>query len=187
MSMRFRLPIACLLCGLVAGCGLSGSYPSLAPRPGEAGQASVPACGQAGGCGPAAANQQPTSRPAPPAALDPALKAQLDRLVGEARAGEQTFRATLPATERAVASAGAAGSDSWAEAQQALSRLETSRTSTTVAAAELDALARARIDAAPSSTQADLGAINEAADQVRPLVSEQDRAIDRLSAALPNP
>jgi len=187
MSIRFRLPIAVLLCGLVAGCGLSGSYPSLAPRAGELGQNAAPACGRTGGCGPSASNQQPTTSPAQRAALDPALKAQLDRLVGEARAGEQAFRATLPVTERAVTSAGAAGSDSWAEAQQALSRLESSRTPTTVAAAELDALARARIDASAAAAETDLEAINEAAELVRPLVSGQDQAIDRLTAALPNP
>lgn len=188
MSTRFRLPIAALLCSLMAGCGLSGTYPSLAPRPEELGQTAPRACGPggAGGCGPAGSSQPSASQaaPQPTSAADPALKAEVDRLLGEAQTGEAEFRKVLPATERAVAAAGAAGSDSWAQAQQALSRLETARTPTAVAAAELDALARARIEVAPSAAQADIGAINAAADLVRALMQGQDQAIDRLTAAL---
>jgi hypothetical protein len=167
MFTRIRLPIALLLCGLTAACGLSGHYPSLAPRPEELGQTS-PA----------------PPKPATPPAADPALTAQLDRLLADARAGEAAFRAQLPATERAVASAGKAGLDSWAQAQQAVSRLEAKRAPTAAAASELDALARAKAEAAPSAAEADLGAINATSEQVRALVASQDQAIDRLNAAL---
>src|SRR4030095_14948880 len=110
MSMRFRLPIVALLCALAAGCGLSGNYPSLAPRPYELTQSGQPVCDKAGAGG----GWAPAAAPAPaPAAADPALQAQWDRLLGEARSGETAFRSELPATERAVSAAGAAGSDSW--------------------------------------------------------------------------
>jgi hypothetical protein len=187
MSTCFRLPIAALLCGLTAGCGLSGSYPSLAPRPGEVAESGQPVCDKpgAGGCGPQAT--PPAPPPPVPAVADPAVKAQVDRLLGEAREGEAAFRAELPSIERTVAAAGPAGSDSWGAAQVALSRLEATRTPTTVAAAELDALARARVEAAPSAAQADVAAINAAAEQVGVLVAGQDQAIGRLTAALPSP
>jgi hypothetical protein len=157
-----------LLCGLLAGCGVSGSFPSLAPRPEELGQTTAPA--------------QP---PVVPAAADPALEAQVNRLLGEARAGDTRFQATIPATERAVRSAGKAGSDSWIDAQQALSRLETARTETAVSGSDLSALLRARMEANPPAAQADIAALNAAIEQVRALSEAQDQVLDHLAAALP--
>jgi hypothetical protein len=169
MSLR-HLPAAAavLLCNLLAGCATSGTFPSLAPRPEELGQTSAP-----------------TPPPQVPAPADPALGAQLGRLFGEAREGDAKFKAAVPATQRAIRSAGKAGSDSWVEAQQALSRLETARTQTTVSAADLNTLLRSKMEAPTPPAQADIDAINAALEQVRALSDAQDQVLGRLSAALP--
>jgi ABC-type transporter Mla subunit MlaD len=166
---RCRLPAvaAILLSNLLAGCATPGTFPSLAPRPEELGQA-----------------PPPPPRPVPPPA-DPALGGQITRLLGDAREGDAKFKAAIPGTERAIRAAGKAGSDSWVEAQQALSRLETDRTQTTVAAADLNTLLRSKMDAPALAAQADIDAINAALDQVRALSDTQDQVLARLSAALP--
>ena len=168
MSRR-RLPAlaAVLLCNLLAGCTAPGTFPSLAPRPEELGQ-TVPA--------------PPRPGPAP---ADPALGGQLARLLSDAREGDAKFKAAVPATERALRSAGKAGSDSWVEAQQLLSRLESDRTQTTVAAADLNTLMRSKMEAPAPAAQADIDAINAALEQVRALAEAQDQVLERLGAALP--
>ena len=168
MSRRRLAAIAAvLLCNLLTGCAAPGTFPSLAPRPEELGQA-PPA----------------PPRPMPPPA-DPALGGQLTRLIGDAREGDAKFKAAIPGTEHAIRSAGKAGSDSWVEAQQALSRLETDRTQTTAAAADLNTLLRSTMEATTPSAQADIDAINAALDQVRALSEAQDQVLERLGDALP--
>ena len=128
---RARAPLAILVPLLVAaGCAAPGPYPSLAPRPAEKAYAED------------ADERKPTPQPD-----DPALAAEIDRLAAEARAGAADFDAALPAAQAAAAAAGGAGSDSWIEAQQALSRLESARARTTAALADLDRLAVERSSA----------------------------------------
>jgi hypothetical protein len=114
---------------LAAACAAPGPYPSLAPRPAETAYAGED-------------ERQPTPQPD-----DPALAAEIDRLAAAARAGAADFDAALPAAEAAAGAAGATGSDSWVEAQQALSRLEAARARTTAAIADLDRLAVERASA----------------------------------------
>jgi hypothetical protein len=113
-----------------AGCAAPGPYPSLAPRPAEKAYADD------------ADERQPTAQPD-----DPALAAGIDRLAAAATAGAAAFDSALPAAAAAAAAAGATGSDSWVEAQQAVSRLEAARAQTTAALADLDALAVERAKA----------------------------------------
>src|SRR3954470_24572059 len=132
MNARFPILAALLAAGL-AGWGSQGPFPSLAPRPAE--------------------REDWTEEPvhaAPVVADDAALRRRIAALLGQAREGGRAFEADLPATERAVAHPGPAESDSWVEAQQAISRLEASRGRTTDAAAELHQLRLAR-GAAPTS------------------------------------
>ena len=171
MSIRFLLPAAALLCPLMGSCAASGPYPSLLPRPEELDRNKT----------------APQASVAPPTPADPALASRIEQLLANARGGETTFRAELPRTESLVAAAGAPGSDRWIEAQQALSRLEAARSSTTVAASELDALARTRVEANPAGVGADAASIAAAIDQVHRLTEGQDQAIARLAAALPTP
>src|SRR5689334_5419853 len=122
MNARFPVLGAVLALSL-SGCVSQGPFPSLAPRPAE--------------------QEDWTEEPvhaAPAVADDAALRARIAALVAEAREGARAFEADRPATERAVAHIGPTESDSWVEAQQAISRLEASRGRTMDAAAELHQL-----------------------------------------------
>jgi hypothetical protein len=164
------IPATFALCLLLAGCAAGGSYPSLLPRAAETGDTA------------------PAPPPAPPvAASDPAIAARLTQLVEQSRQGQQQFETALGAADAQVARAGAAGSESWIAAQQAVSRLESARTPTVNALAELDAMAKTRAEAGIATAQADLGAIGSAEEQVRALAEAQEREISRLGSALSQP
>ncbi|HYE27427.1 MAG TPA: hypothetical protein VEA61_04245 [Allosphingosinicella sp.] len=150
---------------LAAGCAAPGPYPSLAPRPAETAYAGED-------------ERQPTPQPD-----DPALAREIDRLVAAASAGAAEFDAALPSAEAAVSSAGPAGSDSWIEAQQALSRLEAARAGTTTALADLDRLAVERAGAGTLSS-ADRDALRFAAARIQALAEAQSQRLERLEARL---
>ncbi|HYI48044.1 MAG TPA: hypothetical protein VEX35_06220 [Allosphingosinicella sp.] len=157
-SRRARLA---LLSGiLLGGCVTEGPFPSLAPRPDER-----------------LAIEEPVREP-PVVADDPALPARIAALLGEARQGDRAFEADYGAAARAAGSAGPTGSDSWIDAQQALSRVEVARGRTTDAAAELHQLAVARAGQAVSA--ADRQALDDAVAEVDRLVADQQARIDRL-------
>jgi hypothetical protein len=152
---------------LLPGCGARGDYPSLAPRPIEKETAAEPA--------PAAAPVIPN---------DAQLAAQLADLLASARKGQAAFEAAREAASASAAHAGAAGSDAWAEAQQALSRLDAARSPSVIALADLDGLAPARGKAGTATSDEDLAAIAAAAEEVRAMVEGQQAEIDRLSGSL---
>ena len=171
MSLRrYPIPAVSGLCLILEGCAAGGSYPSLLPRPAETTGTTAP------------------SPPTPPvAASDQALGARLAQLIAQSRQGQQQFEQALAGAGAKVAKAGAAGSESWIEAQQAVSRLEGARTPTVNALAELDAMARGRAEAGIATAEADLAAIGSAEGQVRALAEAQEREIIRLGSALPQP
>jgi hypothetical protein len=152
-----------------AGCAAPGPYPSLAPRPAE----KAYAAGED--------ERQPTPQPD-----DPALAAEIDRLAGEAKGGAAAFDAALPAAEAAATAAGGVGSDSWVEAQQALSRLESARARTTAALADLDRLAVERASAGTLSDD-DRNALRAATDQLQALADSQAERLLRLGQRLSRP
>ncbi len=160
-----------LLAGLatLAGCAAPGPYPSLAPRPIEKalGEPGVP----------------PTVAPLPD---DPAVAVRVSAFLDDARAGDRAFRAALPAAEQAVKKAGAVGSDSWIEAQQAVSRAETAEMQTTRALADLD---RYSVDQANAKalSAGDLARLQAATAEVQRLAEAQHAEIVRLQAALKTP
>ena len=80
----------------------------------------------------------PVEALAQPGPADPVLASNIDRLLAEARIGDDTFMAAVPATRSAAASAGPIQSESWVVAQAALARLERLRTPVTNAAADID-------------------------------------------------
>src|SRR3954467_4490793 len=102
-----RPALAALAAALLAGCVSQGPFPSLAPRPAEQEDWS----------------EEPVHA-APVVADDASLRARIAALLTQAHDGERAFDADLPAAERAAAHVGAEGSDSWIEAQQAISRLQ---------------------------------------------------------------
>jgi len=161
MNGRF-LPLWALLAAGLTGCVSQGPFPSLAQRPAELEDWS----------------EEP-AHVAPVTADDAALRTRIAALIGEARAGDRAFDADLPAAERATVRIGAEGSDSWIEAQQAISRLQASRGRTDEAASELHQIRVAR-SGQPTSA-ADLAAIDAAIEQVRVLAERQQQRLDRVS------
>jgi hypothetical protein len=161
--MNARPPIlAAVLAACLAGCVSHGPFPSLAPRPAE--------------------QEDWTEEPAhaaPVVADDAALRTRIAALIAEARAGGRAFEADLPAAEHATAHVGVAESDSWIEAQQALSRLQASRGRTDEAAAELHQM-RLALAGRPTSA-ADLAALDAAIEEVRALAERQQQQLDRIS------
>jgi hypothetical protein len=121
-------------------------------------------------------------RTAPVVADDASLRARLAELVGQARRGMAAFNDAYGPAERMARNAGASGSDSWVEAQQALSRLEASRGETTGTASELDQLNRARADLPTSA--GDQAAIDAAIADVDRLAAEQQARIRQVTALI---
>jgi hypothetical protein len=162
-----RAPLSILVpLVLAAGCAAPGPYPSLAPRPAEKAYAED------------AEERKPVARPD-----DPALAGEIDRLLAEAKAGAETFDSAFPAAQRAAGSAGAAGSDAWIEAQQALSRLESARARTTAAQADLDRLAVERAGAGTLG-EADSERLRAAAAEIQALADSQADRLQRLGESL---
>ena len=149
---------------LAAGCADRGSFPSLAPRAVER-----------------LSNDEPV-RAAPVVAADPALRERIAELLRSARSGEAEFQSALSAARASVGLAGAAQSESWIEAQQALSRLESARAATVTALAQLDALSveRARVPTNAAEFEALLAAVESAGS----LAAGQQAEINRLRSAL---
>jgi hypothetical protein len=160
-----RTPIAILVALLAAaGCAAPGPYPSLAPRPAETAYSED--------------ERQPTAQPD-----DPALAGEIDRIAAAAATGASEFDAAWPAAEAAVSTGGGAGSDSWVEGQQAVSRLEAVRARTTAALADLDALATERAKAGTLGP-ADGERLRTAVAQLQALADGQAERIKRLEERL---
>lgn len=159
---------ALLIASLAAGCAAPGDFPSLQPRPIERALAEADAA--------------PDPVPAP---ADAETVAKAESLLAEVRAGGREFEALLPETRRRVASAATSGSDSWIEAQQALSRLEATRAETVKALADLDAFAVAQANkGANPATVERLGAVTS---EGQALADAQRGEIDRLQTSLSAP
>ena len=166
MRLRTRLCLASSFAALaLTGCVAEDGFPSLAQRPAER-NLSI---------------EEPV-HPAVEVPSDPALRARIAELERQAAEGENSFAAALGPTESVVARAGAPGSESWIEAQQALSRLEATREATMRALAELDRLAITRAEVATNS--GDFAAVNAAIAAVEQLAVSQQQRWDRLRARL---
>jgi hypothetical protein len=155
-----RALIAAGTAALLAGCVSEGPFPSLAQRPDER-----------------LAIEEPV-REAPQIADDSALRVRINELLGQARSGSAAFERDYDAAARAAARGGGEGSDSWIAAQQALSRVETSRGRATDAAAELHQLALARAN--QPTSPADQQALRAALEEADRIVAAQQARLDRL-------
>lgn len=164
-DLKVPLAIALTLV-LAAGCAAPGPYPCLAPRPAEKAYAED------------AEERRPTPQPD-----DPALASEIDRLLAAGRAGAAEFDAALPAAQAAASAAGSSGSDSWIEAQQALSRLEAARARTTAAVADLDRLAVERTSAGTLGS-GDSERLRSATARLQALTDSQADRLERLGASL---
>jgi len=148
---------------LLAGCAsASGDYPSLAQRPAERAQGTF-------------TPDAPDAAPPLPVLPSADLAARLAELSRQADATHAEFRGATPAAERLASVAGSRGSDSWAAAEVALSDLDSIRSRTAVALADLDTLwVDATLEAGPRE------AIGMARTVVEALVAEEDAVLARL-------
>src|SRR5436305_14558220 len=120
--MRPSAFLTILLLGACAAPG--GPYPSLQPRAAEA-----------------IAPRVPVDRPINDRPVTPALATRLAELVAQAHSGDATFEFAAAEAERLAASAGAAQSESWTVAEQALSAAIDARGATASALGDVDAIA----------------------------------------------
>jgi hypothetical protein len=156
----FRVLVLSAAAASLAGCISEGPFPSLAQRPDER-----------------LAIDEPVREP-PQIADDSALRVQINRLLAEARGGDADFERDYDAAARASARAGREGSDSWLDAQQALSRAEMSRGRATDAAAELHQIVHAR--AGQPTSAADQAALDAAIAQADGIVAAQETRLRRI-------
>lgn len=172
--MSTKLRVAFVLLPLAAtACATASKYPSLAVRDVER------VSGSAQGAPGVAPNPAPVL---PPASAD--LTTRLQALVASARDANQRFEKQRPAAERAAATAGAVGSDSWSSGSVALGVLEGSRSQTMMAMAELDLLYANARDAAPTDESPSALAIAAARTQVNDWIAAQDTVLETLAAKL---
>ncbi len=162
--MEMRFAILLLPCALAA-CGVpEGETPSLAARPIE-GIADAPMRAIA----------------AVPSASDAALASRISDLVSRAEQGQSAFAIALPRTRSAVSAAGSAESESWIDAQTALSALDSARSPTTSALGELDAILA---DQALFGEPAETDRLLDARMRVTALDAEQAEHYEALLSAL---
>ena len=156
--LAFALPL------LTAGCSTGGNFPSLLPRPVE--QLSM---------------EEPV-RTDPLVASNPAIPARAAALVAEARRGDGLFARAYGEALSQVRGAGPSGSDSWIEAQAAITRVEAARRITAAAAGDLDALLIAQ--APDPISPADHQALLDSREAVLAISAEQERRLDSLKGSL---
>ena len=164
-AQRSALTGAFVLLALSA-CAQQGEFPSLAPRPVEKAMAE--------------SEEEPAVRPVPD---DPQLPARIAAFVEAGRRGQAAFEAALPEARAAVGRAGPSGSDSWIAAQQAISRLETTRATIANALSELDAYATEQARTRPLGP-GDAERIREATETLQRLARDQERQSAELQARL---
>lgn len=157
--------LALSLAFFIAGCAPTGEFPSLAPRPQEQEVSIVEP------------RRAPVAVPS-----DSGLRLRILELGRSAADGERAFDAAFPAADLATARAGPPETESWIEAQQALSRLEAARGAVTEALAQLDRLATARADI-PTSDE-DYAAIRAMTEVVQGISNRQDERLTRLRGRL---
>jgi len=166
VTARPRPSLALVVSALaLAGCVAQDGFPSLALRPAERD-----------------VSFEPPIRPPVEVPSDPALRTRLTELQGQAVAGNRDFEAVLGGVDVLAGTAGPPESESWVEAQQALSRLEATREPTTRALSDLEQLALARADMATNTE--DHAAIDAAVGAVGAIAERQQQRIDRLRTRL---
>lgn len=155
--------LTALLALSVTACATGGEFPSLAPRPVER-----------------LSFEEPV-KVDPPVAADPALRSRAAALLAEARAGDAAYERAYADALARVRAAGAIGSDTWVQAQEAISRVEAARTTTTGALSDLDLLiSEQSSEAVNAELWAEIARMRDAAEA---LAAEQARRLDQLKAS----
>jgi hypothetical protein len=165
LTRHSLIPLSVAAALLAVGCAAPGDFPSLTVRPAELNRST----------------EEPV-RKAVLIASDPQLLARIADLLTQTQEGQRSFEAGLSAARSAVKRAGAAQSESWIEAQQAVSRLESARAPTVTALFDLDQLAIAR--AAVPTSAGDFTALIAAIDEASAVARRQREELERLQTAL---
>src|SRR3954471_2858904 len=151
-----------------AGCAENGTFPSLAQRPAERAYE---------------AERDAVLPPGPARPDDPAVARRVTELIAEAEAGQAEFERAAGPARAAVAKAGAVNSDSWIEAEQAVSRVSAAGARTGGALADLDRYAADRTNSTTVS-EADAARLRDAVARVQALADAQAAEVARLEASL---
>jgi hypothetical protein len=147
----------------LAGCAGAGNYPTLNPRPIETKAEGLLA--------------EPATPVAPLAPASQDTQSKIDAALRRAREGVSAFDAALPSTRTTAGAAGASGSESWINAQMAVSALEQHRGPVKSALADLGDLLRKILSGPPSE---DLALVQEAIRAVEALDTQQNNAMTGL-------
>ena len=167
-TSAMRLPIILVMTAIASACSAPGvDAPSLSPRSAETIDPRVPV-------------PDSVLRSTP----DPQLVDQLASLVASARAGDGDFRAAADVAAGLASKAGAAESESWVLAQQALSVAVAAREQVAHAAGDLDALSAARVRQFGSIGAADLRAIQAASAEITALDRSEAARVSEIQAQL---
>jgi len=167
---RVNRKTICLLLGsslLLGACSLpQGEFPSLAKRAYESDDPIV---------------EPPADAEILSASLPDSLRGQLQALVSRHETADAAFRNALPAARQAaqLGSGAAEGSESWVVAQMEISRLETLRSDSLAALAEIDRLVAAERD--KGADEGIIGLMAPYQENVRKDVDAQTRNIVELS------
>ncbi|MGD9812427.1 MAG: hypothetical protein AB7U35_14035, partial [Sphingobium sp.] len=158
---------------LAGACSTAVDHPSLAPRAVERFTVAVPETAPAA----------PTATPAQPA--NASLQQRVAALAAQARQADLRFRERLSETEQRVETGGSAapGTETWVQAQAAISSLEMLRAPVSVSLADLDALQIAAAEEGAGTESPVLSALQE----VEIIEAAQRASIDALRARIANP
>jgi hypothetical protein len=157
-----------LLASLLGACSAPGGpYPSLQPRAAEMIDPRVP-----------------VERPVNDRPVSARLATELAQLVAQANGGSRAFDRAADQAEAAAAHAGAASSESWMAAQQALSAAVAARGPVVTALADIDALGAAALRTQSGIAPNDLEAIQNAAAEVGVIDRRQAARIDSIQRRL---
>lgn len=110
----------------------------------------------------------------------PALAGRLAELVATARASDAAFGPAADQAERLASSAGAAQSESWIVAQQALSVAVAARRDAARALGDIDALGANALEERGGIAPGDLAAIEAAAAEVGAIERRQAARVDAI-------
>ena len=155
------------IAALAACSSPGGPYPSLQPRAAEAIDPRLPVV-----------------RPINERPVTAALASRLADLVAQARGGEDAFDAAASAAERLAGTAGAAQSESWIVAQEALTSAIAARTPAANALGDIDEMAATALQKQGGLAPNDLAAIKNASAEVAAIDSRQAARIDAIQKRL---
>jgi hypothetical protein len=161
-------PAPLLLVTMLSACSAPGGpFPSLQPRAAEAIDPRLP-----------------VDRPINDRPVSEGLTSTLAGLVGQARSGQAAFAPAMARAEQLASGAGAAQSESWIAAEEALSAAVAARAPTSLALEAVDGIGGDKLQAQAGMAPADAAALQAAGAEVYGLDRQQQDRIDAVQRRL---